>query len=175
MTTLSRIDRARAFAIERHGDQLYGKGLPYQWHLGKVAELADKLGYSELIQAAAWLHDTVEDTSTTITEISELFGDQVAEIVEAVTYTVDDKSSGIDKITKAKSNLGSHVVKFCDASVNYSASTLEDLPAGKSQRVVMMRYGSYLSQLQENLPTPDEVEAWLRKASGNDRQAHSTS
>lgn len=164
MTTHSLLEKARIFAIERHGDQLYGNGLPYRWHLGKVAAFADQLGYSEVIQVAAWLHDTVEDTPTTLAEIRELFGGQVAEIVEGVTYTEDEKARGVDKLAKARSNVGSHAVKFCDASVNYSASTLDGAPGGKSQWDVTRRYGSYLANLQEGLPTPDEVDAWLTAA-----------
>lgn len=49
--------------------------------LGKVTDLA-------VIQAAL-LHDTVEDTDTTLDEIKEHFGDEVARIVDEVT---DDKS-----------------------------------------------------------------------------------
>lgn len=63
------VEQARVFAIDRHGDQQYGQDLPYAWHLSKVTDLATRLGYSESVQAAGWLHDTVEDTDTSLDEI----------------------------------------------------------------------------------------------------------
>ncbi|MGE5298524.1 MAG: HD domain-containing protein [Acidobacteriota bacterium] len=159
---ISILDQARSFAIEHHGDQKYGNNLPYRWHLEKVAALAERLGYPQAIQVAAWLHDTVEDTGVTIDEIRQLFGDKVAEIVAAVTYSENDKQQGVDKIQKARENLGSHVVKFCDASVNFSASALDGAPGHMSQwKATVTRYGSFIVQLQPDLPTPAEVEKWL--------------
>lgn len=158
----SLVEKASAFAIERHGDQKYGNNLPYKWHLGKVAGLAAQLGYSEAIQAAAWLHDTVEDTLTTLDEIRDIFGDKIAEIVEGVTFSESEKASGIGKIAKARSNLGSHVIKFCDATINFSASALNGAPEHMGQwKATVDRYGAYLVQLHENLPTPEQVDAWL--------------
>ena len=156
------VERAKEFATERHGDQKYGNGLPYTWHLSKVADLAMRLGYPEPIQAAAWLHDTVEDTGTDLPEIRQLFGDRIATIVEGVTYSKEDKQKEVDKIAKARSNPGSHVVKLCDASVNFSVSTLDGAPEGMGQwNATVDRYGSYIARLQPDLPTSDEVDAWL--------------
>lgn len=165
MNISSIVEGARIFAIERHGDQKYGKDLPYEWHIGHVAALAARLGYSEQIQAAAWLHDTVEDTPTTLDEIREFFGDKIAEIVDCVTYTDEDKANGVDKIEKARQNVGAHVVKFCDASVNFSASALNGTPGRMSQWTATVdRYGNFISRLQPDLPAPAEVDEWLAPA-----------
>ncbi|MGB4762119.1 MAG: HD domain-containing protein [Candidatus Saccharimonas sp.] len=156
------VEQAKSFAIERHGDQRYGDNLPYEWHIGSVASLAARLGYSDQIQAAAWLHDTVEDTGTTLGEIEERFGNKIAVIVDGVTYTESDKQAGVDKIQKAAQNVGSHVVKFCDASVNFSASTLHGAPGKMSQwYATVNRYGKFIARLQPELPTPKIVERWL--------------
>ena len=156
------VERAKELAAERHGDQRYGNGLPYTWHLSKVADLAARLGYSELIQAAAWLHDTVEDTGTDLQEVRQFFGNRIATIVEGVTYSEEDKQKEVDKIAKARSNPGSHIVKLCDASVNFSVSTLDGAPEGMGQwDATVDRYGGYIARLQPDLPTPDEVDAWL--------------
>lgn len=69
MKQLSIAEQARVFAVDRHGDLQYGQDLPYAWHLSKVADLAIRLGYSESVQAAGWLHDTVEDTDMSLDEI----------------------------------------------------------------------------------------------------------
>lgn len=160
--TLQILERARTFAIERHGDQKYGNNLPYEWHLEKVATLAERLGYPVEIQAAAWLHDVVEDTDTPLDELRMLFGDTIAVIVESVTYTDKDKASNIDKIQKAKQNKGAHVVKFCDSSINFSASALNGAPGAMSQwEATTERYGKFVSELLIDLPKPQAIKDWL--------------
>jgi guanosine-3',5'-bis(diphosphate) 3'-pyrophosphohydrolase len=54
-------------------------------HLAEVAELVGASGGSENEIAAAWLHDAVEDTSTTIEGIRREFGDEIATIVVGLT------------------------------------------------------------------------------------------
>lgn len=77
------VQRAKAFAIEKHKNCRYGE-LPYEFHLEAVVrELPENA--SEELKAAAWLHDTVEDTSVTLFEIRELFGGKVARLVDVVT------------------------------------------------------------------------------------------
>lgn len=156
------VKKARAFAIERHGDQTYGNNLPYEWHLEKVANLAKRLGYSEEVQTAAWLHDVIEDTSTSLDEVRALFGDTIADIVASVTYSNEDEIAGVDKIQKAKQNKGGHAVKFCDSSVNFSASALDGAPGSMSQwDATVERYSKFIAELRADLPTPRDIEQWL--------------
>ena len=158
------VKEARAFATARHKGQLYGNGRPYMYHLTQVAGLLEQLGYPEEIIAAGWLHDTVEDTATTIDEVVAEFGATIAAIVDGVTYADTEKDREIDKIDKATSNPASWVVKFADASVNFSNSVLNGAPTGKDPRsIIVNRYGFYLRRLQVNLPTPEEVQLWLDK------------
>lgn len=79
-------DRAREFARERHGDQMYGS-YPYVKHLDDVVNVLIRFGHGddESLLAAAFLHDVVEDTPTTLAEVREAFGDMVASYVHAVT------------------------------------------------------------------------------------------
>lgn len=168
MNELLVVKNARLFATERHRGQNYGDDLPYTWHLGKVAHLAMRLGYSEPVQVAGWLHDTVEDTNTDIEEIRQKFGHAVAVMVDAVTYTRADVRNGIDKIDKARSNPASHVVKFCDASVNFSAGVLDGAPERMGQwYATVERYGTFISRLHHDLPTPEEVDDWLLTIDGD--------
>lgn len=160
--TASVLERARALAIERHQDQKYGDNLPYEWHLEKVAALAEMLGYPEEIQAAAWLHDIVEDTYTSLDEVRTLFGAKIAGMVDGVTYTSEDKTANVDKIDKAKRDTGAHVVKFCDSAINFSASALNGAPDGMGQwDVTIERYGKFIAELRIDLPTPHEIEQWF--------------
>jgi guanosine-3',5'-bis(diphosphate) 3'-pyrophosphohydrolase len=84
---------AASFASEKHARQKRKgvEGAPYIGHLLEVAELV--AGSGETLDTnlivAALLHDTVEDTATTIHELREKFGEDVASLVAEVT---DDKS-----------------------------------------------------------------------------------
>lgn len=64
-------------------------GMPYVEHPVRVTELLDEHGYGEPVLAAALLHDVVEDSDTTLDELRESFGDEVAGYVGAMT---DDES-----------------------------------------------------------------------------------
>jgi len=92
-SSVQRILAAARFAAERHRAQKRkGKaGEPYVNHLLEVAELiaSSSDGVDTNLIVAALLHDTVEDTATTIHEIREIFGEDVASLVAEVT---DDKS-----------------------------------------------------------------------------------
>ena len=80
------IEKAKAFAEKAHGFQKYGQDKPYTYHLGRVFETAQKFCPDrESVLIAAWLHDTVEDTATTLDSIHQEFGDAVADLVYRVT------------------------------------------------------------------------------------------
>lgn len=64
-------------------------GMPYIEHPVTVAARLEELGYRDEVLAAALLHDVVEDSETTLEELRELFGDEVAGMVGALT---DDES-----------------------------------------------------------------------------------
>jgi guanosine-3',5'-bis(diphosphate) 3'-pyrophosphohydrolase len=83
--------RALAFARARHGSQFRrGSDTPYWVHLVRVAmELAHWGESSPVLLQAALLHDTVEDTDTTLGEIRTGFGPEVADLVDWLTAPVD--------------------------------------------------------------------------------------
>lgn len=61
-------------------------GMPYFEHPVRVAALLDEYGYGEeKVLAAALLHDVVEDSETTLDELRERFGGEVAGLVGAMT------------------------------------------------------------------------------------------
>lgn len=117
-------DKARKFAIERHGDQKYGD-FPYTVHLDDVSTLAKTHG--ECAQIIAYLHDIVEDTDTTLEEIKLEFGSFVSNCVAILT----DESGPNRKERKAKTYAkmaavkGKHelalVVKAADRLANLRA------------------------------------------------------
>ncbi len=82
-----RLERAIKFAAQRHHGQLRieKEQLPYITHLVSVAVLVSTHTDDEDCIIAGLLHDTVEDTETSLEELRDLFGDTVARYVDAVT------------------------------------------------------------------------------------------
>lgn len=77
---------AIAFAVEKHGKQVRkGTNVPYVLHPLNVGYLLLQHGCSEEVAIAGFLHDTLEDTATTVEELRERFGERVAWLVEQVT------------------------------------------------------------------------------------------
>lgn len=76
---------AMNFACRAHADQCYGE-FPYARHLAHVALVLAQFGFTDdEWLAAAWLHDSIEDTLTSRVDLQALFGERVALLVEAVT------------------------------------------------------------------------------------------
>lgn len=81
-------EQARRFATEAHagaGQRRKYTDEPYIVHPAAVVELVRSVSHDEALLAAAWLHDTVEDTSTTQSDIEAHFGARVASLVEMLT------------------------------------------------------------------------------------------
>ena len=79
------LNRAYVFAMKKHGAQLRASGDPYYSHPIEVAGILTKFKLDSASIIAGLLHDTVEDTDTTVEEVRSLFGDQVAQIVDGLT------------------------------------------------------------------------------------------
>ncbi len=79
------LNKAYVFAMKKHGAQLRASGDPYYSHPVEVAGILTKFKLDTSSIIAGLLHDTVEDTETTIEEVRENFGDQVASIVDGLT------------------------------------------------------------------------------------------
>ena len=80
-----RIYQAFELVTERHGDQKRLSGEPYTSHLVNVAKILADLNMDPTTVVAGLLHDVLEDTETSYDEVAELFGKEVADIVEGVT------------------------------------------------------------------------------------------
>lgn len=77
------IHQAIYFAVLAHRGQVRkGSDIPYIVHPFEVAQILSAHGAEEEVIAAGILHDTVEDTSTTLDEIEERFGLHVARLVQ---------------------------------------------------------------------------------------------
>ena len=79
------IQRAYEYADEKHKNQLRKSGEPYIIHPLAVAEIVAEIGLDPDAITAALLHDCLEDTDASFEEISRMFGETVANLVEGVT------------------------------------------------------------------------------------------
>ena len=80
------IRKALDIAIDAHSDQIRKSGKAYIFHPISVAKIvASKIGLDAPSIASALLHDVVEDTRYSINKIEEIFGQEIAKIVDGLT------------------------------------------------------------------------------------------
>lgn len=81
----SLLNRAYVYAMKMHGSQLRASGDPYFAHPIQVAGILTDYRLDTATIVTALLHDVVEDTSATRDDIAQMFGEEVAVLVEGVT------------------------------------------------------------------------------------------
>ena len=87
-STMSPSEKAELFATRKHAEINHVRkytGEPYITHPAEVVGILKTVSHTENMLAAAWLHDTVEDTNTTIDEIGDEFGLAVRGYVRGLT------------------------------------------------------------------------------------------
>ena len=147
-----KILRAREYAAIVHDGQIYGNH-PYTKHLedtykvflefiiepvyGRDSRPAQKgvIDKYQDIACAIWLHDAIEDTSTTRDEIEEHFGTDVADMVDSVSGVGSNRMERLDSIArKLEDKPDAIIIKLCDriANTRYSAACYyaSNQPAG---------------------------------------------
>src|SRR3989449_3088859 len=138
----SRIERAYDVAKRAHQDQVRRSGDPYISHPLGVARILAGLGLDDVTIAAALLHDAVEDTDVTLSEISKDFGTDVAAIVDGVTkldrLQFDTKeaqqAATLRKMLVAMAkDIRVLLIKLADRLHNMR--TIAALPDGKQKRI----------------------------------------
>ncbi len=135
------VQKAQAFAEKAHQNHTENDTLktPYIFHLRRVAALVALSGGSDEEIAAAWLHDTVEDTSTTLTQIEQEFGDIVAGVVNGLTdlpewdslEAFEKKKAQAERISKESDSVKR--VEICDQMSGGELDARNDL-LGKEHR-----------------------------------------
>jgi guanosine-3',5'-bis(diphosphate) 3'-pyrophosphohydrolase len=134
--------RAYHFSSEAHSSQKRVGGSPYIGHPVAVASILADMKMDVATIAAGLLHDTIEDTVTTIKDIKSLFGEEIAFLVESLT-----KLSKMEFMTKEEAQAENFrkmllamsedvrviLIKFADRLHNIR--TLQHLPENKRQRI----------------------------------------
>ncbi|HEY8518666.1 MAG TPA: bifunctional (p)ppGpp synthetase/guanosine-3',5'-bis(diphosphate) 3'-pyrophosphohydrolase [Gammaproteobacteria bacterium] len=189
------ITAAYEFAAEAHKGQYRKSGDPYITHPVAVADILADLHLDAGSIKAALLHDVVEDTPSTITEIENRFGKDVALLVDGVSKidnlrfdsALEAQAESFRKMLLAMAkDLRVILVKLADRTHNMR--TIDALPVAKQRRIaretleiyapIANRLGIYSLKLElEELgfktyyPFRYRVlERALRRAKGNQRQ-----
>ncbi len=79
------LNRAYVFSMKVHGKQTRASGDPYFSHPLEVAGILTNMKMDCDTIVTALLHDTIEDTIATPEQIEDLFGDNIAKMVDGVT------------------------------------------------------------------------------------------
>jgi GTP pyrophosphokinase len=144
------LKKALEYSTKAHINQVRKSGEPYVVHPILVASIVSSVTNDESMAIAALLHDIVEDTIVNINEIQELFGEDVAHLVDGLTKIVtirdaelvpstSDEKLVISALSFRKMLLASIkdvrvlVVKLCDRLHNML--TLDALPEHKQKRI----------------------------------------
>ena len=132
-------ENAKHFAVNHHqATNHFYDGLPYEFHLNMVVETAKKFIHfiperqRDVVLAACWAHDTIEDTRVTYNDVKSALGEEVAEIVYALT---NEKGRNRKERANEKYYTGiretpyAGFVKICDriANAQYSKDQQSDM------------------------------------------------
>ncbi|MBU0633273.1 RelA/SpoT family protein [bacterium] len=173
----AKLKEALDFAAKAHEGQIRKSGEPYIIHPILVSSIVASITNDESMAIAALLHDIVEDTDTSVEEISNRFGSDVAHLVEGLTKidiirdaelipSSSDEKLIVSALSFRKMLVASiHdvrvlVVKLCDRLHNML--TLDALPPYKQHRIAeetLVVYGpiahrlgiSFLKNMLEDL------------------------
>src|SRR5258708_6078240 len=111
-TDVELLRRAYVFSAFEHRGQVRHSGEPYLIHPLAVADFLADMKLDVVAVAAGLLHDVVEDTLTTIERIQELFGPEVAHVVEGVTKIGAIPFSSVEE--RQAENLGKMLLAMVD-------------------------------------------------------------
>ncbi len=89
------LNRAYVYAMRAHGNQKRASGAPYFSHPLEVAAILAEMRLDDATIATALLHDTIEDTDVTRSEIDTMFGAEIGTLVDGLT-----KIKKLDLVTK---------------------------------------------------------------------------
>ena len=160
------IARAQARAAEAHAGQTRNGsgGLPYIEHPRMVAATLATNDYADATLAAALLHDVVEDSDTTVEQLRAEFGDEIADLVAALS---DDES--IEDYRERKEEHRARVADVDgDAFAIYAADKLTNL---KTIHESIRREGEATVTDEFKVPLELKLEVWAADAAMLRREA----
>lgn len=148
-----RLKRAIDVATFAHSGQLDKRGQPYIAHPLRVMEALELVSEDAMI--AGVLHDTVEDTDTTLDSIRDAFGQEVAEIVDSVSQRPGEEY--LDFIRRSNAHPVGRLVKIADICDNLLPSRMAGRSPGAEEKyrsalAILEAYPSKIVVLRSKQP-----------------------
>jgi GTP pyrophosphokinase len=140
---LDLIKKAYVYSAKVHQGQIRKSGEPYLVHPLEVAGILAEMRLDEASIVTGLLHDTIEDTLATKEEIAELFGPEIAELVDGVTK-LSQFTAGNTQEEKQAENFRKMVVAMAKdirvllvklADRTHNMRTLEHMSPEKQERI----------------------------------------
>lgn len=160
-SSLQKTLRAASFAARKHMGQKRADGLtPYFSHVARVAFILTHVfeARDEELIAAAFLHDTLEDTATDYDELEEHFGENVADIVVLLT-----KNNMLPKRLRERE----YELRLIAAPERVKIAKMADIYDNLSDRVTSVKIlkttataEKLLTAFRPLLSTPEGIRAW---------------
>ncbi len=139
------IKKAYVYSAKVHQGQIRKSGEPYLIHPLEVAGILAQLKLDEASIVTGLLHDTIEDTLATLEELTELFGAEVAQLVDGVTKLSQfSASANVSQEEKQAENFRKMIVAMARdirvilvklADRTHNMRTLEHMAPEKQQRI----------------------------------------
>jgi len=152
------VARAQDFAVNAHrriDQRRKYSGQPYDAHLKAVADIVRSVTDDQEMIAAAWLHDTLEDTPATYEQLEAEFGERVAHLVAELT-DVSRPTDGnravrkaIDRRHVARASQRAKTIKLADLIDNCADIVRHDPKFG---RVFVTEAAALMEVLEEGDP-----------------------
>jgi len=169
------LKQADDFATKKHEGQKRRSGEDYINHPRRVAKILKEHGAPQATIAAAYAHDTLEDTPTTYDEIKQEFGTKIAKLVKHVTSDGDE----IHKIGKTEflirevqhlpknaltlklADRLDNVSDIDDSRLNYAIQTIEIVSTLRFDimtEIQLQLVGKILNTIETKVKLPDEYK-----------------
>lgn len=144
------IERAAELAKAAHEGQVRKvSGAPYFTHVESVASLVREYGGSDEMIAAAYLHDTLEDTEVEYSQLKSTFGQNVADMVEQLTNekNIPKEEKAKYLIRKMKGMVPEVLfIKLCDILSNVRDNPSQMQLRNYNEVVTVVSMGDFTSQ-----------------------------
>jgi len=138
-TNAVRLAAAYAYGLDMHQGQFRKSGEPYFSHPVAVAAILTEQRLDDATIITALLHDTIEDTKASYSEVEKRFGDEVAVLVDGVT-----------KLTNLQ--LSSHETKQAENFRKLFMAMSKDL------RVILVKLADRLHNMRTIKPMPEDKQ-----------------
>lgn len=141
---MTRIEKAAEYARAAHESIDHRRkytGEPYIVHPAEVARIVSSVTDDENMICAAWLHDVVEDTPITLSDIQTEFGDDVAHLVNGLTNVAQPEDGNratriaMDREHTAGTDSRTKTIKLADLISNLDGIVEENSEFAKTYLV----------------------------------------